>query len=122
MSNETYFFDTYALIEIISGNPKYEKYKGSGIITSIFNLAELNYILKKTMPKKKADEYTTDYEDFAADVELDDVVEAMDLKTKFRKLSIPDAIGYAVAKRFDVKFLTGDSDFEGFDNVEFVKK
>jgi uncharacterized protein len=46
----------------------------------------------------------------------------MDLKTKHRKLSIPDAIGYTIAKRLEIKFLTGDEDFKNYDNVEFVKK
>lgn len=45
----------------------------------------------------------------------------MDLKVKCKDLSIPDVIGYIIAKRHGVPFLTGDSGFEGFDNVEFVK-
>ena len=32
-----------------------------------------------------------------------------------------DCIGYMTAKRLGVKFLTGDREFEGMDNVEFVK-
>jgi len=43
----------------------------------------------------------------------------MDLKTKHRKLSIPDVIGYIIAKKYSVKFLTGDEDFKDLDNVEF---
>jgi len=122
MSDETYFFDTYALFEIIAGNPKYSEYSDCKIITTAFNLTEFNYNLKKEMPKEKADEYTEDYFDFIVTVALEDIKKAMDLKTKHRKLSIPDAIGYTIAKRLNVKFLTGDSDFENFDNVEFIKK
>ena len=122
IEKETYFFDTYALFEIIEGNPKYEKYSDCGIITTIFNLAELNYNLKKEMLKERADEYTSDYHNFISEVTLEDIKNAMNLKTKYRKLSIPDAIGYTVAKRIGVKFLTGDEDFKNFDNVEFVKK
>jgi uncharacterized protein len=44
---ETYLFDTYALFEIIYGNPNYENYSNASIVTTIFNLAELNYNLKK---------------------------------------------------------------------------
>ena len=47
MNEEKFFFDTYAFFEIIRGNPKYEKYKNVIAITTIFNLAELNYNLKK---------------------------------------------------------------------------
>lgn len=118
---EAYFLDTYAIFEIIRGNQEYEKYADAGIITSVFNLAELNYNLKKEMPKVKADNYTADYHKFIIEVTLEDIKNAMDLKTKNRQLSIPDAIGYTIAKRYRVKFLTGDNDFRGFDNVEFVK-
>jgi len=122
MSEELYFLDTYAIFEIIKGNPQYEKYFNANIITTIFNLAELNYNLKKEMTGEMADKYTEDYFNFIIQVTLGDIKNAMDLKTKHRNLSIPDAIGYAVAKRCNAKFLTGDDDFEHFDNVEFVKK
>ncbi len=122
MNREVYFFDTYALIEILEGNSKYEKYFDCGIITTIFNLAELNYNLKKQMTKEKADLYTEDYKDFIIEVEFTDIIKAMDLKMKYKNLSIPDAIGYIIAKKNNVKFLTGDEDFQDFDNVEFIKK
>lgn len=121
MNNETYFFDTYAFFEIIYGHPNYKKYEDCKIITTIFNLAELNYNLKKEMSKDKADSYTKDYYPFIVAVTLDDIKEAMDLKTKNRHLSIPDVIGYIVAKRYGLRFLTGDKEFENLDNVEFIK-
>ena len=119
---ETYFFGTYALFELIRGKPKYEKYINCKGILTIFNLAELNYNLKKEMTKKQADDYINKYKDFLVTVTLNDIQEAMDPKTKRRNLSIPDAIGYTIAKRFQVKFLTGDSDFIDLSNVEFVQK
>ena len=51
----------------------------------------------------------------------EDVKEAMDLKIKNKNLSIPNTIGYTVAKRHNVKFLTGDEGFRNMDHVEFVK-
>lgn len=121
MSN-TYFFDTYAIIEIVRGNPNYQRFIDVNVITSIFNLAELNYNLKKEKSKEFADWITKKYLGFVIDVEFDDLVKAMDLKTKHRNLSIPDAIGYIIAKKHGVKFLTGDEDFKDFEDVEFVKK
>ena len=122
MSKETYFFDTYALIEVARGNPNYASYTDCGVITTIFNLAELNYNLKKEKNKTTADKITDKFKDAVVSVTADDVKEAMDTKTKHRKMSIPDAIGYTIAKRHGVKFLTGDEDFRAFKNVEFVKK
>ena len=119
---QTYFFDTYAFFEIINGNPNYKKYVESIIITSIFNLAELDYNLKKEMTKEKADLYTKEYYPNLVDVTLEDLYQATDLKSKNRQLSIPDVVGYTIAKRLKIKFLTGDEGFEKMDNVEYVKK
>lgn len=122
MTNETFFFDAYALFEIIRGNPKYEKYKEVTAITSIFNLAELNYGLKKEKDEKISDEITDEYKSNLIEVYLEDIKKAMSLKKKYKDLSIPDVIGYTIAKRYNVKFLTGDEGFKDFENVEFVKK
>ena len=46
----------------------------------------------------------------------------MTMKSKNKQLSIPDAIGYIIAKKLNIKFLTGDERFRNFENVEFVKK
>ncbi len=119
---ETFFFDTYAIFEIVYGNPRYDSYTNAQIITTKFNLAELNYNLKKDISIEKADKLTEKYWNSEVEVTLEDIKKAMDLKSKKRKLSIPDAIGYTVAKRHKVKFLTGDEDFNGMGNVEFVKR
>ena len=119
--DETFFFDTYAFFEVINGNSNYKKYIPCKVITTIFNIAELNYNLKKNKDKKSADYYADKYSVYVVAVTTNDVKNAMDLKTVHRNLSIPDAIGYTIAKRFSIKFLTGDNDFEGMENVEFVK-
>ena len=122
MNNEIYFLDTYALFEIIYGNQNYEKYSYAKGITTIFNLAELNYNLKKEMNKEKADKITEKYKEILVNIDLEDLKEAMDLKIKNKDLSIPDVIGYIIAKKHNVRFLTGDEGFRNFENVEFVKK
>ena len=119
--NEIFFFDTYAFFEVINGNPNYKPYTEAKVITTVFNLAELNYNLKKENDKKIVDDYTDKYSKFVVEVNIEDIKRAMDFKTMHRKLSIPDAIGYIIAKKHDVKFLTGDKDFEDMENVEFVR-
>ena len=48
------------------------------------------------------------------------------MASKFRKLhsskdfSMTDCIGYAYAKEKGLTFVTGDEEFKGFENVEFV--
>lgn len=121
MSENIFFFDTYAFFEIIKGNPNYGKYKDATAMTSVFNLAELNYGLKKWAGAKIADSYIEKYAPYLIEVDIDDIKDAMSLKIKNRKLSIPDVIGYVLAKKFKIRFLTGDKEFEGMPGVEFVK-
>ena len=122
MNEDFYFFDTYAFFEIIRGNPKYEEYKSVIAATTIFNLVELNYNLKKEIDGKRANEVTERYKSFLIEVHLEDIKKAMSFKRKYRLFSIPDAVGYTIAKRINAKFLTGDEGFRGFENVELVKK
>ncbi|MBS3065538.1 PIN domain-containing protein [Candidatus Pacearchaeota archaeon] len=117
-----YFFDSYALFEIVFGNDKYMKYAEAGGVTTIFNIAELNYGLKKERLKEEADKITDSFKQATIKVFWEDLKEAMSLKLKHKDLSIPDSIGYTTAKRLGMRFLTGDEDFRDFDNVEFIKK
>ena len=120
--SELMFFDTYAFFEIIRGNSKYEKYDNENAITTIFNIAEFNFALKREFDIQTADTYTDKYSQFIIDVEVEDVKKAMTFRIKYRKLSMPDAIGYIIAQKYGIKFLTGDEEFKDFPNVEFVKK
>ena len=38
-----------------------------------------------------------------------------------RNVSMTDSIGYCLAQQLGIKFLTGDTEFENMDGVEFVK-
>ncbi len=120
--SEAFFFDTYALIEVIRGNQKYARYNKTQAYVTLFNLGELNYILKKEMPKHRADEYTSNYSAFETEVQLDDIKKAGDFKIQNKRLSFADCVGYIVAQRLGIKFLTGDEGFERMSNVEYVKK
>ena len=117
-----YFFDSYALFEITYGNEKFKRYAEAGGLTTLFNIAELNYGLKKEKAALEADMITDKFRSNTIKVLWQDIKEAMDIKIKHKEMSIPDCIGYTVAKRLGIKFLTGDSDFKEFENVEFVKK
>ncbi len=118
----SYLFDNYAIIEIIRGNENYEPFIEEDKIINNFIFAELTYVLfrdKYPNPKK----YLDRYKNFIQSVKPDWIIEAMEfrLKWKDRKVSITDCVGYIMAKKLGIKFLTGDKEFEGLDNVEFVK-
>ena len=119
-----YFFDTYAIIEIISGNPIYEKFVDESPIITIFNLAEIYYSAINNLDESKAEEIYNKYSCCVVPV-LDEILkEAMKFrrKNKKRNLSYTDCIGYIYSIKNNLIFLTGDKEFENLDNVEFVRK
>ncbi len=119
-----YFFDTYALSEMILENENYSQYKKDVITTSTLNISELYYFLLRKYDKKTAD-YLIKQLAFRLIniIKLDLVIEASKFRfeNKKEKLSYIDCIGYMLAKRLNMKFLTGDEKFKNKDNVEFVK-
>lgn len=123
MNEDVYFFDTYAIIEILKGNNKYESYKECKAIISSFNLVEIHLHITRIFGEEVADMILEEYSKCVINFELDDVKEATRLKIKYakRKLSIPDSIGYVISNRLSIKFLTGDEKFKDLDNVEFVR-
>lgn len=120
-----YFFDSYAIIEILNNNQKYEKFASEPVIIALFNLAEIYWhcINDKNL-EADADVIFSKFK--KAVVEIDDktLKEAIQFRKEHKKqdLSYTDCIGYIYAQRHNMKFLTGDKEFENMENVEFVKK
>jgi len=118
-----YFFDTYAIVEIIRKNENYREYSEEEIITSVLNLGELYYSLLREKGKKEAEEWYKKLEQTALLVSASMVKKAMEFKFKNRakNLSFIDCVGYKLAEENGLLFLTGDKEFENLENVEFVK-
>jgi uncharacterized protein len=118
-----YFFDTYAIIELIKLNPDYNKFDGLRIVTSIMNLAEMYTIFLRDKGRKDADEFfeTCNFEFLEISPKV--IVEAVRFRYENRKanVSLTDSVGYVLALKHNLKFLTGDKQFEKMTNVEFVK-
>jgi len=121
------FADTYAIIEILKGNENYRRYRDIKLITTDFNILELSYALIRYYSKSKALEIISDVRDNieVTDVNDSDFVESSEFRIKSnregKKLSLIDCLGYIVAKRLKIKFLTGDKEFRDLEGVEFVK-
>src|SRR3989338_10593885 len=121
-----YFLDTYAMIEYLRGNLAYKKYIDGAISTSRFNLMELYYASLRDSNEETAER---DYETFVpAEVEIPEktLKNTMKKRLEFQQkkkmnISYVDAIGYQYALENNLKFLTGDREFKGVENVEFVK-
>lgn len=120
----SFFFDTYAFYEIIVGNPNYKPFtEDVKIITTQLNLMELYYQLLALYNKEKAIDFFKRYEEFVVTISNEIIIEAMDFRKQHYKqdLSYVDCIGYVIAKKMDIPFLTGDKQFEEMENVRFVK-
>src|SRR3989344_5612964 len=119
MGIKTFFFDTYALFEIIEGNNNYKSYlKDVVIVTTKLNLMELHYGLFLKYGKEVANKYYNKFVVFAIDIDDEVIKIANEFKAELRKrkLSYIDCIGYTIARINNIKFLTGDQQFFDLDN------
>jgi predicted nucleic acid-binding protein len=118
-----FFWDTFAFIELIKGNEKVMKYAESEGITTALNLYELIFALLRSRSVSEASFYLDKYWPMIVEWDKEAVIEAAQFKFEHKKLdlSYADALGYIVALKHNAKFLTGDAQFRGMPNVEFVK-
>ncbi len=123
MDDFIYFFDSYALIEVLNGNQNYAPFLPCFIITTKMNVFEVYYHFLRENNYDWAREFLLAYYPVVIDFDLETIEEAalFKLENKKKNVSMVDCIGYIVAKRYGIRFLTGDKEFEHFDNVEFVK-
>jgi predicted nucleic acid-binding protein len=119
----SFFFDTYALIECVQGNPEYlQLVDDTEMLTTSWNLAETHFILLRKYNEEFADRTYDALKEFVVVVDDESIKAAsrMRLAMRRRELSYVDCVGYCMAKRREMKFLTGDKQFKNLPNVEFV--
>lgn len=120
---DTYLFDSYALVEILKGNPNYEEYVNAAILTTKLNIFEVYHGLLRDFGEKEARGFLADYYRFVIDFDEEIIAKAaaFRLENRKRNISMTDCIGYILAFRWGVPFLTGDKEFADVQGVEFVK-
>ena len=125
--SDYYFADTYALVEILRGKGSYRAYAASVLYTTDFNLLELAYPLVRDFGRDTALNVLQKIRNVAVVVATDDsdFARAAEMRIAARKskknLSLIDCLGYVVAQRMGVPFLTGDREFRDLPDVEFVR-
>ena len=84
---------------------------------------ELYYGLIVKYDEKTANSLYEKFSPYCVNIDDNTIKKAMMFRAlnKKRDLSYVDCIGYILAKQRNIKFLTGDKEFEGMENVEFVK-
>ncbi len=75
-----YFFDTYALIEVIRNNQNYINYKEVTPSCTILNLFELHHILLKEFNKQTADYWIKRFTYNLINITKEDIIMASDFK------------------------------------------
>lgn len=121
---DSFYYDTYALVEIAQGKEAYAKYRdGVKMLTNKLNLMELAYFLFRLGKENSISLIFEDYMKYNVEPSVNVMVQAARFKFMNRKhkLSYIDCLGYMIAKENKVKFLTGDEKFKNMPNVEFVK-
>ena len=118
------FFDSYAIIEVIKGASNYEKYNETTFITNTLNLSEVFYSLIREVGERIAEALINKLNFEFVEISEEIALKASKFKYKNKKLklSYADCIGYITALENNMKFLTGDKEFEKFKGVEFVGK
>ena len=121
---KTYFFDTYALIEVIKGSPNYKDFSEyTSMVTTKLQLMELYYSVLCESGKEKADLYYALFSSSSIPLQDGTIKNAMLFRSqhKKKKLSYVDCLGYTLACERNIPFLTGDKEFEHLPNVCFMK-
>ena len=123
MTDSTYFFNSYAFIEMYKNNPSYLPYRQAGIVTTAVNLFEVFYYFLKESQVLFAHSFLARFREYAVDFNTDLVAPAALFKYKHRKekLAMVDCVGYTLSQELGIKFLTGDMQFRNKENVEFVQ-
>ena len=123
VSKMTYFFDTYAIIELIEGSSSYKKFEEFRIVTSVLNIGEIYAIFLRNDGKERADKWFEGCSFDILEFSLDDIVKATYFRyiNRQKNISITDSVGYILSLKHKLKFLTGDRQFQNMSNVEFIK-
>lgn len=124
MTNQ-FVFDTYALIELLEGNPSYTKYSDAMMVINDFIFAEFCYVVIKRYPDNNLafEEKAESIMGSLSGIQPRQLMKAMKFRHDNRKkdLSTTDCAGYFHALQLGIPFLTGDSQFKGMPGVEFVR-
>ena len=117
-----FFWDTYALVERLNGNPLYLPYAEMAVFTHQMNLYELASALLREHPETRVREALVLLAPNLLEAETEDLFRASRFRMEHAKkrISYVDALGYVLAQKHGMRFLTGDKQFKGIEGVEHV--
>jgi len=119
-----YFYDSYALISYLEDAEGYRGFELSEGVTTLINLMEVHYFLRRNgRGEPGIREVISNLLPLCIGFSEDDCYEAVRFRyaNKRKRLSYINCLGYVLAKREGLEFVTGDREFERMKNVRFVR-
>tara|TARA_Y100000310_G_scaffold345481_1_gene465490 strand:+ start:2828 stop:3190 length:363 start_codon:yes stop_codon:yes gene_type:complete len=119
-----YCLDTYALIEIAIGNPKFAFLMKEQYVIPNTTLGEFCWVLIKEDNEHVADLWTSKLKNRSVLVSTETILKAQFFREKNKKknLSFFDCAGYQFALDKKYEFVTGDKEFKNLPGVKFIPK
>lgn len=116
--------DTYALIEIRRGNPKFLDLMNQEFAITDLTMAEFYSILYRQDEESAAIEWNNKLHAYCRAVSKEILIKALKYRIDNKKedLSIFDCIGYLYSLENNLKFVTGDKEFKNKESVLFIQK
>ena len=123
MAVRKFCLDTYALVELDKGNPRYRDINVEERAIPDLILVEFYGVLLREQGERVAEYWRKKLEPFVVRVELDLLFAAVQFRRVHRKkrLSFFDAVGYMYSLHNGYHFVTGDKEFKHFKKVEYRK-
>lgn len=117
-----FFFDTHALVGITTARPGYERFRNEPIVTDRGCLYEFARFILKSRRARDVVPVLAALRAERLDPTDEDLVAAAKLQRQRPRLSAQDALGYVLARRAGLRFLTGDRAFRGMVGVQLVEE
>ena len=116
--------DTYALMEVSNGNPKFSLLMREDFVITDPTMAEFYIILRKKHNDQTAQYWHKKLALFCKPVTRQTLINAMIFREENKKdeISIFDAVGYTFAIENGYVFVTGDKEFNNREGVMFLQK
>src|SRR5438067_140892 len=115
-----YFFDASAIIRVYEDDPAFAPYVAEVVVTERGHVYEFARHTLKTRNAREARAALADLRAERIEPTDNDLVEAAKLAARDAALSAQDALGYVLARRERLTFLTTDRAFRGMPGVEIV--
>lgn len=114
------FFDASALVGLFEARSAFEPYRREPIVTERGHIYEFARYLLKTRGARDAAAIVAAVHAIRVEPHDGDLLTAAKLKAQHARMSSQDALGYTLARREGLRFLTTDTAFRKMPGVELV--